>query len=151
MARMGSNWFIIKTLYDFWDKIGPKSKLFVWANSVGQGGPRPCPTALAHAFHTPWANAGGNPLRLGQGFEPSHTPGPRLSHFSWPCPTLSGTLNQLLPVYNFTLVTHRFLLAPHSRSYFALLSHSIERRFLKIKIVSSENLPFFKHLWEVLD
>ena len=53
--------------------------------------------------------------------------------------------------YNFTLVTHRFLLAPHSRSYFALLSHSIERRFLKIKIFSSENLPFFKHLWEVLD
>ena len=43
---------------------------------------------------------------------------------------------------NFTLVTHRFLLAPHSRSYFALLSHSIERRFLKIKIFSSENLPF---------
>ena len=53
--------------------------------------------------------------------------------------------------YNFTLFTHRFLLAPHSRSYFALLSHSIERRFLKIKIFSSENLPFFKHLWEVLD
>ena len=54
--------------------------------------------------------------------------------------------------YNFTLVTHRFfLLAPHSRSYFALLSHSIEPRFLEIKIFSSENLPFSKHLWEVLE
>ena len=51
--------------------------------------------------------------------------------------------------YNFTLVTHHFLLAPHSRSYFALLCHPIERRFLKIKIFSSENLPFFKHFESV--
>ena len=73
-----------------WDKVGQGLVPPHWPMPFILLGPMPVVT-------------GGNPLRLGQGFEPSHTPGPRLSHFSWPCPTLSGTLNHTLAVIIFAI------------------------------------------------